>query len=314
MKHVMSPVIDETEQIMEVFDSLTIAETTKNECGLYSSTPTGVSIVFGSKGNTSERYVTIVSLSQFDFSQEEIQNGLAENLDYLNEWINSIDVERIKLGANRIALKDVYPEFDPDRYTKLDELDYEGAYFPKRRQLLLLRSNDIYNLKVMKSNILFEVRVCEILKRSPHPNLASYLGCVVDHGRITGICYELVESSLEYVAAPLDVEKYVADVRKGLEHLHSLGLSHNDISPSNILVREDNSAVIIDFDACLPVGEKLHKWAPDGFARDSAISDPENDWFGLRMVEAWMVERNEEYEKSGARHPALLSQLLQKHQ
>ena len=299
---------------MEVFDSLTISETTKNECGLYSSTPTGVSIVFGNRGNISERYVTIVSLSQFDISPEEIQRGLAENLDYLNEWINSKDVERIKLGAYRISLEDVYPEFDPDQYTKFDESGYEEAYFPKRRQLLLLRSNDIHKLNLMKRNILLEVRVCEILKRSPHPNLASYLGCVVDHGRITGICYELVESSLEYVPAPLDVRKYVAEVRKGLEHLHSLGLSHNDISPSNILVRNDNSAVIIDFDACLPVGEKLHKWAPNGFARDSAISDPENDWFGLRMVEAWMVERNEEYEKSGARHHAFLSQLLRKRQ
>jgi hypothetical protein len=34
-----------------------------------------------------------------------------------------------------------------------------------------------------------EARVCEMLKTSPHPNIAEYLGCVVEEDRLVGICF-----------------------------------------------------------------------------------------------------------------------------
>lgn len=43
----------------------------------------------------------------------------------------------------------------------------------------------------------------------------------------------------------------------GIKHLHSLGIIHNDITPSNIMIDEDNTLVLIDFDSCRRPGEAL---------------------------------------------------------
>ncbi len=45
----------------------------------------------------------------------------------------------------------------------------------------------------------------------------------------------------------------------GIHHLHSLGLVYNDITPANIMVEEDGTWVIIDFDSCWHVGEVLRE-------------------------------------------------------
>lgn len=37
-------------------------------------------------------------------------------------------------------------------------------------------------------SILAEVKVCELLKQRPHPNIAIYYGCQVSGDRITGLC------------------------------------------------------------------------------------------------------------------------------
>jgi hypothetical protein len=37
--------------------------------------------------------------------------------------------------------------------------------------------------------LLQEARVCEILRKSPHPNIAKYLGCLVENGRIVRLCF-----------------------------------------------------------------------------------------------------------------------------
>jgi hypothetical protein len=44
-------------------------------------------------------------------------------------------------------------------------------------------STDVSNL------LLNEAQVCEILRANPHPNIAQYLGCVVENDRITGLCF-----------------------------------------------------------------------------------------------------------------------------
>lgn len=39
--------------------------------------------------------------------------------------------------------------------------------------------------------------------------------------------------------------------------MHTLGYGHNDINPRNILFDKNGTAVLIDFDSCCPLGEKL---------------------------------------------------------
>ena len=51
-------------------------------------------------------------------------------------------------------------------------------------------------------------------------------------------------------------------VEISIRHLHSLGLIHNDINPSNVMIDEDtdkDESIIIYFDSCRPVGESLEE-------------------------------------------------------
>ena len=98
--------------------------------------------------------------------------------------------------------------------------------------------------------------------------------------------------------SPIPIKRYVAEMRNGIKHLHSLGLCHNDINPYNVMVKHDKAAVIIDFDACLPIGEAMLKWPPWGFDREAKVSEEENDWFGLERTERWMQQWNIKRSKS----------------
>jgi serine/threonine protein kinase len=46
-----------------------------------------------------------------------------------------------------------------------------------------------------------------------------------------------------------DMMKHMLQIVRGLEKIHRLGILHLDISPENIMVREDGSFVLIDFGA-----------------------------------------------------------------
>ncbi|KAK3708987.1 hypothetical protein LTR37_011151 [Vermiconidia calcicola] len=129
--------------------------------------------------------------------------------------------------------------------------------------------------------VLNEVSVLEQLKAKPHPNLASYHGCVVKYGLITHICLKRYPASLaEYVNSGISEEqenRLLSGIEAGVGHLHALGLAHNDINPDNICVDADRNAVILDFDSCLPFGEKLFKGTAGIMASELPLSNRMND-------------------------------------
>src|SRR5271170_2135920 len=105
--------------------------------------------------------------------------------------------------------------------------------------------------------VLAEAQICEILRACPHPNIAQYFGCVIQGGRISALCFAKYDITL---AALLRAEDYpiswdvCAGLERGIRHLHSLGFSHNDVNPYNIMFKSDRTAVIIDFDSCARFG------------------------------------------------------------
>jgi serine/threonine protein kinase len=126
----------------------------------------------------------------------------------------------------------------------------------------------------IEKRILREVETCEVLRKHPHPNIASYYGCRETRGRVSGICFKQYTSTLAERVNPQHLNKstfllssrpLVSDAMKerlggildGIQHLHSLGLVHNDITPSNIMLDDDGTLVLIDFDSCRKVGELL---------------------------------------------------------
>ena len=73
-------------------------------------------------------------------------------------------------------------------------------------------------------------------------------------------------------------------IRRGIQHLHRLGLSHNDINPYNIMFKSDGTPVQIDFDSCAYIGEKLHKgggWEDQIYE----YASPANDYAALKKIE-----------------------------
>lgn len=100
----------------------------------------------------------------------------------------------------------------------------------------------------MAKAVLSEAKVCEILRRNPHPNIAEYRGCEVSRDwRITGLCWAKLTDSLmqrvnphykgkgifRYTPGSLkDKDGVLQKIKAGIQHLHQLGLVHNDIDPS----------------------------------------------------------------------------------
>lgn len=133
--------------------------------------------------------------------------------------------------------------------------------------------------------LLNEVTVLERLRQHPHPNIVEYVGCVVKDSRIAQICLKRYKRSLaDFVSqppSPRQREDISDDVISAVKHLHSLGLAHNDICPQNICIDTDGRPAIVDFDSCLPFGEKLLKGVGASGHGGHILSDPENDFQGL---------------------------------
>jgi serine/threonine protein kinase len=163
----------------------------------------------------------------------------------------------------------------------------------------------------LEQQILREVEVCEKLRYHPHPNIAFYGGCHSINGRVTGICYKRYTSTLQQKLNPgslcksdfLHNREHVDDISKscldgvlaGIKHLHSLGLIHNDITPSNIMFDTDGTPVIIDFDSCRKVGVALNDTIC-GTKRTYGWHDPEigiaterNDLDAFAELRTWLV-------------------------
>ncbi|KAH8754189.1 hypothetical protein F5883DRAFT_382254, partial [Diaporthe sp. PMI_573] len=81
-------------------------------------------------------------------------------------------------------------------------------------------------------------------------------------------------------------------IEAAAKHLHSIGLAHNDISPSNIMFDNTGQAVLIDLDSCAPLGNSLTKgglvtgWKGpiNGFGRQYDRSSAECDMRAIQEI------------------------------
>lgn len=164
--------------------------------------------------------------------------------------------------------------------------------YVKRPNLLSWEPSDT-NPESIAELVMQEAEICEILKKHPHPNIAQYLGCLVEDGRITGLCFvkygaTIFEALKHSNAAERNL--YIEDITRGVHHLHQLGLIHNDLNPTNIMM-DDKIPVIIDFDSCRPVGERLGNkvgtfpWELE----DAELATPDNDFHSLEKIREFIT-------------------------
>jgi serine/threonine protein kinase len=96
--------------------------------------------------------------------------------------------------------------------------------------------------------------------------------------------------------APQDTEiilnNYLVGIKRGIDHIHSLGLVHNDINPNNIMIAQADN---LGFDSCLREG------LPLGFTKrtfewhdpNAQFSHPSNDSWAFKEVRTWLIGTGE---------------------
>lgn len=213
--------------------------------------------------------------------------------------VNAEDVENIIQIPSSAYNPKFLVEFTPAPQT------LPGSCFVKRPQLISYdRISRGPRPDSIAEDLLGEARICELLKRHPHPNVATYLGCQVSDGTITGLCLERYSHTLMKEVNPRSLMKrklsstrqatgdyscVLAGIESGIKHLHSLGLVHNDINPSNIMI-DNHRAIIIDFGSCRRVGESLEDVGRTYEWYDEKVQHSlfENDLNALEEIRIWL--------------------------
>ncbi|KAJ2975810.1 hypothetical protein NUW58_g8254 [Xylaria curta] len=192
-----------------------------------------------------------------------------------------IDIDALEIFE--IPTEHIWPLADP-KFTQAPNPLPAGCYL-KRPTLIHYQpneDNDVGNL------ILTEVEACEVLRQSPHPNIVRYLGCMIKDGRIRGLVFdkypitlwEMLDHKIEF-----DKSHCLHGIEAGVQHMHDLGLVHNDLNPSNIMM-DGNHPIIIDFDSCKSDGKKLGKKGGTYMysLEDEEYSKRDNDLYSLSKI------------------------------
>lgn len=201
---------------------------------------------------------------------------------------SSVDINQLELTP--IPVENIWPQYS-DKFTKAPDLTPSKYYIKEPNLLSYGTSPDTLQIR---SQMMNEILVYEILKDNPHPNIAIYTGCVVSGDLIRGLCfmrYKMTLAERLRDSKAFDHGICLREIEAGIRHLHSLGLVHNDINPSNIMISENDRPVIIDFDTCYQNGEKLGSKAGTWgwFSDDSEFSKFENDFLGLAKLREYVL-------------------------
>ena len=230
---------------------------------------------------------TKIILRRTDDGQLYFAHSLAPIPD--NSTFTPEELAALELTA--IPTDEIWPAFD-SKFSKAPQPLPDNSY---TKQTSLLDVGDIPNCK-FRELILGELEICELLAQHPHPNVAEYRGCVVEDNRITGLCFARYDTTLSDKVSsgvPFDRAACLRGIEDGISHLHRLGLIHNDLNPSNVMVDVDGSnPVIIDFDSCRREGQELGlKWGTPFFAmEDMTHATRENDFYGLAKIREFLME------------------------
>lgn len=246
------------------------------------ATPTSVDDLFLVEYNdpeTNNHQTTFLWMSEDD----NVFFGRASTNEItLNDYIKALEP---------VPDQDLFPELPADTELTI-AVDYdEGSSFCKRPGLF--RYVPGFDFGTPKQ-VLDETLIMETLSKNPHPSIIHFKGCRIKRGRITGIVVDKYDMSLEQFIKSaelkdLDLDSFLSDINSAVDHLHSLGLAHNDINPSNIMMGEKNKPVLIDVGSCQPFGKLLQTFGTPGcFEEDFWTSEKKHDDIALEKLRQWL--------------------------
>ncbi|GAB7350249.1 hypothetical protein MBLNU459_g0899t1 [Dothideomycetes sp. NU459] len=245
--------------------------------------------------------------------------------------MDAIQVDKDEIEhMTSIPKKAFQPPFEEHHMTRAS---LQGTEFLKRPSLLSYDWNDgeDANLKTQIAQAIYnEVKIYESFINIPHDNIGEYLGCEVESSRVSAICLVRYKQSMMERFNPgslnkrafaranrLTPENYkhlIDGIRMELQHLHSLGLVHNDLNPANVMIDDNDSARPIDFGSCRRVGESLcgvgrtYEWYDD----QVNTSIETNDWHALDEIEAWLNGKESDFSsgRSSDRRKLIVSKFV----
>jgi serine/threonine protein kinase len=200
-----------------------------------------------------------------------------------------LTLRQVNDGLKRIPDEDIYP-LPPVNITKSDLIS-RHEYYLKRPKIS--NYGKLKDLKLIPQMLLDEIEVLELLEKHPHPNFVHYLGSVVKRERVIGFALErypqTIETRLKTKTASFDGVAAMAEIQSAIKHLHSLGFAHNDLNPSNIMVKENDHIIIIDLGSSRRFGERLTSGGTRGWVDENLeTSEIQNDEIALGKIRAWM--------------------------
>lgn len=129
----------------------------------------GVEIVFGEEDNFDERFFKNVSLESLGCGENgKTESYWLNHLEERYELLPRLNLVELKNNARRVALKDIHPKFDPDRFTEAPQDVVNGAFL---KGASVLRAS-YYNFLFMKE-MATDAISNEIVKQTPVPILRS---------------------------------------------------------------------------------------------------------------------------------------------
>ncbi|KAH9948943.1 kinase-like domain-containing protein [Amylocystis lapponica] len=119
--------------------------------------------------------------------------------------------------------------------------------------------------------IMQEAKTCEKLALHPHRHICECRGYFQKNGFLLGLCFKRHGKNLRGAVRDgdkVDPVSVLEGVRSGIEHIHALGLVHNDINPGNIVLDDESQAIIIDFGSCCSTGSRMISGGTPGWCKD----------------------------------------------
>ncbi|KAL4935318.1 hypothetical protein BDV06DRAFT_234434 [Aspergillus oleicola] len=243
---------------------------------------------------TNEAFKRVDGKMRFSYVQVFVsQDGIL----YTGKWTNRLDLPKTLEDLQEV--KQITTE---DRGPEVNTA-WSAVYIKTPSLLAYIHGN-------LEKQIAREIETCEILRKNPHPNIATYYGYNETYGRVSGLCFKQYRSTLLETVNPQCLGKVAfrssarelvrEDIISGLEgisaaikHLHSLGLVHNDINPANIMIDGDGTLILIDFDSCRYIGESLrntdtkrtHHWHDPSVD----LSLEKNDLDAFQDLQIWLA-------------------------
>ncbi|KAH0101742.1 hypothetical protein KCU96_g2841, partial [Aureobasidium melanogenum] len=211
----------------------------------------------------------------------------------------NLDIER--LSAIQEILPEMYRPQDLGNYIHASKFQVEGVHIKRPNLLQFDGTPHLAELTLV------DLKACEILHQHPHVNIARYLGCLKEGGKVAALCFSKYKETLMDKLNPEGLSKvdfintaaearsaasqrYLPRIEQAVRHIHELGLAHNDINPENIMIDSEDNPVLIDFDSCVEQGSSLSgiKRTLGWYDESIEVSRPENDWRALKEIRTWL--------------------------